>query len=273
MTFTHTERMVPGTSKWLESYAEHIVRYRRAVDSQSVISKALDIGCGVGYGSYFLAQNGAEVTAVDYSEEAISLAGKHFPHERVKYLQDDAQTLLRVNDTYDIITAFEVYEHIHNPEGMLERVAQMLNRTNGYFYCSTPNTLFAPKLEDGVTPRNKYHVREYSEAEFLNSLKQHFAKVEILGQHHSDRYLQISRAIREVAVQSMTRDLTLKSNPFIRVGCWLQKMRGANLSFPEPKPGQFPPPSTFILPPIEEDFVFKSEGVENCKYFYAICSH
>ena len=253
MTVLHTERMVPGTEKWTESYAEHIVRYRRAI-SEIDAESALDIGCGVGYGAGFLADRVAQVTAIDYSEEALSIANDQFARDNLTFLQDDAQVLKQVSGPFDLITAFEVFEHIEDADGMVRRSAEMLN-PDGVFFCSTPNSLLAPKKEDGVTPRNPHHVREYTLEEFRESMQRQYSRVIILGQRYTDRYMQVSRAMRNVAIQSMTRDLSLRSNPFVRVGLWLQKLRGSVPSFPEPKPGMFPPTSVAVMPPIEEDFV------------------
>lgn len=267
----HTERMVPGTSKWQEGYAEHIVRYRHALQSTIALS-ALDIGCGVGYGANLLASRVPQVVAVDYSHEALLIASRRFSRENLTFVEDDAENLSKVVGSYDLITAFEIFEHIVHPERMLARAVELLN-PNGVFFCSTPNALCSPKKEDGVTPRNPFHVREYTADEFNEAMRLHFSTVKVFGQCLCDRYLQMSSAMKNIAVQSMVRDLTLRSNPFVRLGEWIQKRRGIDLQFPEPKTGMFPPPAVAVMPPIEEDFVFRDDRLEDCNFLYAVCSN
>ena len=143
--YKHTERMMPDTAKWNESWAEHLVRYRHGIH-KARDGRLLDVGCGVGYGAKFLADHGAsEVLAIDYSEEALETAVKHFLALSITFLQDDAQKLEKVEGKFDLITAFEIYEHIAHPDHMLQRCHELLDPNNGVFLCSTPNTLFAPK--------------------------------------------------------------------------------------------------------------------------------
>lgn len=267
----HTERMVPGTSKWQEGYAEHIVRYRNALQS-TIALNALDIGCGVGYGANLLASRVPQVVAVDYSHDALIVAAREFPRANLRFIEDDAEILSKVVGSFDLITAFEIFEHIVRPQSMLARAVELLS-PSGVFCCSTPNSLCSPKKEDGVTPRNPFHVREYTADEFSESLKLHFSSVKLFGQCYSDRYLQVSSAMKNIAVQSMIRDLTLRSNPILRLGEWIQRRRGVDLRFPEPKMGMFPPPAVAVLPPIEEDFVFHEDRLGDCNYLFAVCNN
>lgn len=268
----HTERMVPETAKWDESCAEHLVRYRLGAN-KARDGRLLDVGCGVGYGSKFLADQGAaEVVAIDYSEEALEIARNQFAASAITFHQDDAQELKTVDGKFDLITAFEIYEHIPEPEAMLRRCAELLDAQKGVFLCSTPNTLLAPKQEDGVTPRNPFHLREYSLEEFRAALLEVYPRVEIYGQRLSDRYRQLSLSMRHIVTQSYIRDMALWSNPFVRAGRFLQRLRGTVPDFPEPRPGKFPPPSVSVLPPIEDDFILQKHDVEACKYFVAECS-
>src|SRR5687767_12169555 len=89
------ERIVPGTPEWESFYANHIVRYRFAVNHLSPLkpAKILDIACGVGYGSRTLTETGASITGADISAEALQIAKKYFEHESVLFIHDDCEKM------------------------------------------------------------------------------------------------------------------------------------------------------------------------------------
>jgi SAM-dependent methyltransferase len=81
--------------------------------------RALDIGCGRGELTYYLAKRGFAVTAVDYSADAIALAEKCFDGEeelrsRVEFIQGDVSKM-QFQRQYDLVTASDVVEHL-SPE-------------------------------------------------------------------------------------------------------------------------------------------------------------
>ena len=141
-----------------------------------------EISCGTSAG---------QVVAIDYSAEAIELARKDFNHPSITYLQDDAQSLIQVEGSFDLIVAFEIFEHVREPNKMIERSNELL-KPNGWFICSTPNVRFTRSLPDGVTPHNPFHVREYSAAEFSDILSKYFSKVELFGQEFA-RLQEVAR--------------------------------------------------------------------------------
>ena len=48
-------------------------------------SPIIDVGCGSGFNSYFLADHGHRVFAIDYLDEVIALARKKNPHSNIDY--------------------------------------------------------------------------------------------------------------------------------------------------------------------------------------------
>jgi len=63
------ERIVPWGDKRL--FAWHLARYRFALQFLAQ-NRALDVGCGEGYGAMLMASHAREVVAVDYSPAAIN---------------------------------------------------------------------------------------------------------------------------------------------------------------------------------------------------------
>lgn len=99
-------------------------------------SQVLDVGCGNGKVSAYLAACGA---AVDGIEPAASRAGQ--ARERVRYLSvlpagsDDPGLL----PAYDVITFFDVIEHLAEPEPVLAWAASRLT-AGGHIVASIPNS-------------------------------------------------------------------------------------------------------------------------------------
>lgn len=97
---------------------DHKARYVLAAHSLAGKS-VFDAGCGVGYGSLLLAEAGCTVTAVDNCAEAIEIAKRMCPHENITYICDDL--LSYAPEHVDAIVAFEVLEHLEDPEGVVRK--------------------------------------------------------------------------------------------------------------------------------------------------------
>ena len=79
--------------------------------------KVLDIGCGRGISALFLKNMGCEVKGIDISEEAV----KHTKDKGIDAEVIDI-TIEELKGKYDIITCFEVLEHLTNPLGVLMKI-------------------------------------------------------------------------------------------------------------------------------------------------------
>ncbi|WP_396610383.1 class I SAM-dependent methyltransferase [Haloferax sp. S1W] len=71
--------------------------------------EVLDAGCGTGIYSEFYIENGASVTGVDLSDEAIRDVGERLPGE---YYQSSLDELPFENDSFDLVHSFSVLYHI-----------------------------------------------------------------------------------------------------------------------------------------------------------------
>ena len=67
--------------------------------------RALDLGCGDGRDAIFLARNGFDVTAMDFSSTAIKLARKRVQEAgvQVDLVQDDLTDLQHLSGTFDLV--------------------------------------------------------------------------------------------------------------------------------------------------------------------------
>jgi 2-polyprenyl-3-methyl-5-hydroxy-6-metoxy-1,4-benzoquinol methylase len=258
-TYGYSDRLLPDTPKWTSNSASHFARYSFTVPDV-VGKRVLDIGCGVGYGSKLLAEQGAaSVVGIDYADQAIKIARHRFSHDRVEYRVDDADRLENVEGTFDVIIAFDVLERMHEPERMFRRCLRLMN-PGALFFCSTPNANLSPKREDG-TPENPYHVREYGIDEFLKILNRWFPRVDVFGQDLTYDYRRFRQVLSRIREESRLRDRQLWSNPVVRLGRVIQRFLH--------DPVQWSEDPNDVLPPERTDFVFSRDNVEERSTFVA----
>lgn len=167
------ERIVPGAADCEPTFAqkmyqEHIARYAFAAQ-YAPGADVLDVGCGVGYGSQWLGKTGARsVVGFDVSAEAIEHARMHYFHPAVSFQVQDA-TAIDVQSGFDLVTCFELIEHIEKQEMVLDLIKTAL-REDGVLAISTPRPL------DDI--RTHFHVHEMSFEELFGLLKSRFKYVE-----------------------------------------------------------------------------------------------
>jgi SAM-dependent methyltransferase len=70
--------------------------------------KTIDLGSGTASNCVFLAQNGFEVTGVDFAAAAVELGRKRAKEAgvQVDFIQDDLTDLKRVNSTFDLLVDY-----------------------------------------------------------------------------------------------------------------------------------------------------------------------
>jgi len=173
--------------------ARHLYAYRFVKD-YVCNKKVLDIGCGEGYGSYYLAGFAKEVVGIDYNEAIVNYAKNKYQKENLRFYRFDINNLGTFNNRFDVICAFQVIEHLSEPEKFLLDANKILNE-NGILICSTPNRLDAsPRSEK---PLNKFHIKEYLFSEFKELLERYFGKVEISGLSRGKK-LKFYRRLKKV---------------------------------------------------------------------------
>jgi SAM-dependent methyltransferase len=139
----------------------------------------LDVGCGSGYGTnYFKSRGARSVIGGDMSPEAVTYAGKHYQDPDLRFLVLDAERLPFPDNSFDIVTSFEVIEHVERYQEYAAECCRVL-RDDGIFICSTPNAQAAGA--NGDKPLARYHHKEFYADEFRDLLAQHFGEVELFG--------------------------------------------------------------------------------------------
>ena len=180
---SYPERIVPDETE-PGIVALHLKRYEFAAP-WCRDREVLDAGCGVGYGSAFLAGHARRVVGVDRDEEAIAYARRRYARPNVEFRVGDLLDLDLADGSFDVVCSFETIEHLDDVEGFLGEVVRVL-RPEGVFLVSTPRV-----DETTASPENPFHRIELSPGDFEALLRRSFREVELYGQ----RRLQTARSI------------------------------------------------------------------------------
>lgn len=98
----------------------------------------LDIGCGLGDFLFEARQAGYSVTGIDFSLEFIEIARRRFGLENLYALTPEQFVADKPDNKYDVITFFEVLEHLDRITDFVALVKSRL-KPGGYIVCSLPN--------------------------------------------------------------------------------------------------------------------------------------
>lgn len=94
----------------------------------------LEIGCGTGKNTEWLAKKAKQITSVDFSEEMLTIAREKINSDKVRFVQADiTQNWSCINQQYDLVTFSLVLEHIENLDDIFRKVSNILVQ-NGCVY-------------------------------------------------------------------------------------------------------------------------------------------
>ncbi len=96
-----------------------------------------DVGAGMGNASRLLARMGYDVTAIEMDAHTVSEARKKIPQTSMTYVEENIVDH-EPSAPYDVIMAFDVLEHLEDPQKMLEKFLPMLT-PSGRIVLSLPN--------------------------------------------------------------------------------------------------------------------------------------
>jgi len=103
--------------------------------------KIVDVGTGGGLLAEELAKNGGDVTGIDMSEAALTVAKMHLLESNlpVEYKLITAEELALIEpEKYDVVTCLEMLEHVPDPSSIVRACAQLV-KPGGHIFFSTLN--------------------------------------------------------------------------------------------------------------------------------------
>lgn len=126
-------------NRWAESY-DSVANKTRDLEQQAAkhslqsadFSKVIEIGCGTGKNTVWIAEKSKELLAVDFSEEMMNIARQKINSSHVQFRPTDITKPWNFNKA-TLITCSLVLEHIEDIDFIFGQVAKSLE-TGGCFY-------------------------------------------------------------------------------------------------------------------------------------------
>ena len=140
--------------------------------------RLLEIGCGSGVLLNKL-KDDFDVFGIDISEYAIKKACEKIDKEELKVLNIEKED---INGNFDVIIAFDVMEHLKNPDKVIKKIKKLLIK-DGIFIFSVPNNygIFGRFMTNIFNFIDKTHVSTFRREKWINLLKQNNFNIEILN--------------------------------------------------------------------------------------------
>jgi len=125
--YSRNDYLSPITIKRYNELLDYFEQFRKT-------GKLIDVGCGIGYFLEEAKKRGWEVYGTEYTDEAIKICeAKGIIMKKGVLNPADFEA-----SSFDVITSFEVLEHINNPQQEIENFNTIL-RSGGLVYLTTPN--------------------------------------------------------------------------------------------------------------------------------------
>jgi ubiquinone/menaquinone biosynthesis C-methylase UbiE len=189
---------VPGQTAAYRLAANH---YLRTGDS------VLDVGFGLGYGLKIMSEKANRLSGIDIDRKAIAKMRRSSISPKIKTLDHyDGYSIPFSEDSFDLVTCIDVLEHVPDYMRLIRSMCKVSRR---HVVISTPNRRPEYMNRDG-SPKNPWHIREWSFEEFDQILKE-------LGERYEWNFLN-GPWDGPFTVSQSIKDTTLALTPVIIIG-------------------------------------------------------
>jgi ubiquinone/menaquinone biosynthesis C-methylase UbiE len=147
---------------WFSGMRSIYDRQIKRLKSSAALERILDVGCGTGVWTKQLGQFGSAV-AIDFSKEALLFCRAR---GLSNLLQASACEIPFHSDTFSLVTAFGVIEHVEEDQGMLSELYRVC-RPGGYVLLLTSAYQFLWSYHDDFV----HHKRRYLRSELLSKVE------------------------------------------------------------------------------------------------------
>jgi 2-polyprenyl-3-methyl-5-hydroxy-6-metoxy-1,4-benzoquinol methylase len=154
----------------IKRHVLEVVKWASTVSETNLLNgkrkRALDVGCAYGYSSKVLETLGYETCGVDISTWGLRIARMN---SNGQFLACDAQTRLPFRDaTFDLVTCFDVLEHLKFPEKALQNI---LETCADVMLCTTPNQAVEKPVRKITGDFDETHISAKSASEWEKTIR------------------------------------------------------------------------------------------------------
>lgn len=157
---TGDEEFYKSLQKFDWYYVDDKLEYQYAKDYVNHNDLVLDVGSGKGAFSQYVNEKKAEFVGLDFSENAKKIAQENGIDVRVESISDYAD---KYPESVDVVTSFQVLEHVDNPQIFLESKLKSL-KVGGKMIVAVPSEeSFLSTVTNGVLNMPPHHVTRWSD--------------------------------------------------------------------------------------------------------------
>ena len=135
----------------------------------------LDIGCADGRFVYATARQGLDAKGIDHSGRLVDEGNRRYGGDRLS--RASIEELVAAAQRFDVVTLFEVIEHVSDPAELLRRAGAVL-RPGGTLFVSTPNRAGFPPAPAHLD-RPPHHLTRWNEQALRVALSAGYETVEL----------------------------------------------------------------------------------------------
>ncbi|MCA1054561.1 class I SAM-dependent methyltransferase [Rossellomorea aquimaris] len=107
---------------WLAGSRKAIIPFfKKTIDEGANVG---DLGCGDGYGSYLLHENGYKVTGMDFSHKMVEIANG-LERDQLKFVQGDLTRMPFLDGEFDAVMAINSIEWTESPVDALHEIERV----------------------------------------------------------------------------------------------------------------------------------------------------
>lgn len=157
---------------------QHLIALKHIIKCKNEGPVILDVGCFNGFFVKKLCDMGYDAYGIDFNKNAIEYGTARYGLGK-RIAVKDINELIHENKTFDVITLFDVIEHVDSPRELLLCLKGLL-REGGIFILSTPNNkmIWRPALD--YPPHHLSRYNPETIARFLTNVK--YKKIELFEQ-------------------------------------------------------------------------------------------
>lgn len=160
----------------------------------------LDLGCGIGSGSYLISHDAQILIGIDLSKDVLAHGRQKFREKNLHFICADATYLPLQSCNFEVVLSFEIIEHLKDSTKFLLECKRVLKNKN-FFIISTPNKLVTSPY--WKRPLNPVHVKEFTPRQIHNLLSKFFVVNYFRGQLVKPKYTLYKSYIYALAGQTL----------------------------------------------------------------------